>query len=170
MTVQANNTNSFIFNDPKIAKKAFPPELRWYPLTQSNWRTIQAIPESVSFLSGYDVDTHTVKWEQRLLQSDLKRPTIANISASKGVVYVQPNALELQVRKSSDGSLIKSFPTKSAGNSAAIILNRDIYLCSGRGGFQAESPDGTAYSSTDTLYQFKLPRCQCSGTFSTLEF
>jgi hypothetical protein len=154
LTVQANDVNSGIFNDPNL-KNMFPPPITWYKTGQNDPKTIEGLEPDRSYLSRYDVGTGEVVYEEALLKESPPLASVTNISCSRDVVFVQPNSKKLQARSIKDGKILKEFLRDAAGNSSALVMKNELYMASGRNNFFAQ-PGGTNYTPEQYLYAYKL--------------
>jgi hypothetical protein len=119
----------------------FPLPLNWYPKSETVFDSPDAgYKNTRSYTTAYNFVNQVIKWEESVIPIDLEGlltdsqfyTTQSNLSCNKDLLFIHAADSYLYVRKTSDGEYVTREELDIAGNSHAIPMKDELYICSGR--------------------------------------
>ena len=159
-TVQANEAAGFgSAVDLPFNKRSLPPVMEWFPVNEHDAATIAPFTHRQSYLSCYDFRNNSIDYEVALQTTPPENgyATVTAFAGGADLIYVQPNAHEIQIRRAATGALVHTIAVDSAGTNGPVVLKREIVVAAGRSGFLGDNPAGTNYNGAKYVYKFSLP-------------
>ena len=139
----------------------FAPQTRWPPVNSTNFATIVPFEQQQSYSACYDIVSQAIEWEKPVIPEDTA-PFAASVgcpSVSKTYLYACDGLGNLRISKKSNGELVKTIPLQNGGHSRPVLVDDDIYVCSGRQGIAIQYNTGTStqaganYGGTNFLFR-----------------
>lgn len=167
-TVQANsmeqsNTNlpfqiSTNWRSVNPQVQQFPPKLAWYPVTENNPSTIVPFELYQSYVSAYEVESGTVRFEVAATPQNKTAPWVTssgNPCCTNDMIFVPDGSGRIQIFDSEDGEFIRALDIETGGITCPIIAKDKLYVLSGRGTFSTLYPNSN-YIGAKNMYVYEL--------------